>query len=163
MNIQNCNQTAQVQEHPALASCACSAGRPCVSCGAVAVVSNEDGEYCKACMQLHLVEKMFVNLTAMQRPKSISENPEWLVGRGMFMRQYRAQNGLCAICGLPFEPEQMTRDHIVPRSKGGGTQWDNIQLACAPCNEKKGDAIRQPNAEFRNAASGAPGLDGGVQ
>ena len=32
------------------------------------MVSNEDGEYCKACMQIHLVEKMFVNLTAMQRP-----------------------------------------------------------------------------------------------
>lgn len=40
--------------------------RPCVSCGARAVLKNEDGEYCKDCMQIHLVEKMFVNLTALQ-------------------------------------------------------------------------------------------------
>ena len=46
-----------------------SAVRPCVSCGAPAVLRNEDGEYCKDCMQIHLVEKMFVNLTAMQKPK----------------------------------------------------------------------------------------------
>jgi hypothetical protein len=37
-----------------------------MSCGAPAVLVNEDGEYCKSCMQIHLVEKMFVNLTAMQ-------------------------------------------------------------------------------------------------
>ena len=38
----------------------------CVSCGAAAVLSNYDGDYCKDCMQLHLLEKMFVNLTAIQ-------------------------------------------------------------------------------------------------
>lgn len=73
------------------------------------------------------------------------QNPEWLVGRKMFMRKYRMQNGLCALCALPFAPEVLTRDHIIPRSKGGGTQWDNIQLACAPCNERKGDSLRHPN------------------
>ena len=51
---------------PALASCGCSDVRPCVSCGARAVLKNEDGEYCKDCMQIHLVEKMFVNLTKLQ-------------------------------------------------------------------------------------------------
>lgn len=42
---------------------------PCLSCGAPAVLMNEDGQYCKDCMQIHLVEKMFVNMTALQRPK----------------------------------------------------------------------------------------------
>jgi len=45
------------------------ASGPCLSCGAPAVLSNEDGAYCKDCMQIHLVEKMFVNLTKMQRPQ----------------------------------------------------------------------------------------------
>jgi len=58
-------------------------------------------------------------------------------GRMKFLRQYEKQNGLCAICGQLFAPASMTRDHIIPRSKGG--DWDNIQLACAPCNERKGD------------------------
>jgi hypothetical protein len=56
----------------ALAPGSGSAGRPCVSCGARAILSNYDGEYCKDCMQLHILEKMFVNLTAMQRPKTFS-------------------------------------------------------------------------------------------
>ena len=41
----------------------------------------------------------------------------------------------------------MTRDHIMPRSKGGGTQWDNIQLACEPCNSAKRDTV--PVVGFR--------------
>jgi hypothetical protein len=40
----------------------------------------------------------------------------------------------------------MTRDHIIPRAKGGGTQWDNIQLTCEHCNAAKADAYPQ-NAE----------------
>lgn len=36
--------------------------RPCVSCGALAVLKNEDGEYCKTCMEIHLLEKLFVQL-----------------------------------------------------------------------------------------------------
>ena len=50
--------------------------RRCLSCGSRAVMCNEDGQYCKPCMQIHLVEKMFVNLTEMQRPKStVSAQP----------------------------------------------------------------------------------------
>lgn len=50
-----------------LAAATGSAVRPCVSCGAPAVLKNEDGEYCKDCMQIHLIEKIFVNLTKPQR------------------------------------------------------------------------------------------------
>jgi hypothetical protein len=35
----------------------------------------------------------------------------------------------------------MTRDHYIPRSRGGGTDWDNIVLACARCNESRGNAM----------------------
>lgn len=35
--------------------------------------------------------------------------------------------------------EQMTRDHILPLSKGGAKGHPNIQLACLPCNQKKGN------------------------
>jgi 5-methylcytosine-specific restriction endonuclease McrA len=59
-------------------------------------------------------------------------------GRMMFLRQYDRQEGLCALCGHWFAPAEMTRDHVVPRAQGGGPGWDNIQLACGPCNEGKG-------------------------
>lgn len=86
-------------------------------------------------------------------PLGSAADSEWVKGRKLFMRKWRMQRGCCALCGQPFAPEQMTRDHIVPRSKGGATCWDNIQLACAPCNEQKGDAL-PPNAEVSDRRGG---------
>lgn len=33
----------------------------------------------------------------------------------------------------------LTRDHILPRSRGGANTWDNVVTACSPCNNRKGD------------------------
>ncbi|MEM8921550.1 MAG: HNH endonuclease, partial [Pseudomonadota bacterium] len=41
----------------------------------------------------------------------------------------------CVYCG---SPDDLTFDHVVPRSKGGRTSWDNIVTACSPCNLRKG-------------------------
>ncbi|MCG8692256.1 MAG: HNH endonuclease [Minwuiales bacterium] len=41
----------------------------------------------------------------------------------------------CQYCG---SPEDLTFDHVVPRSHGGVTRWDNVLTACAPCNSRKG-------------------------
>ena len=35
----------------------------------------------------------------------------------------------------------LTIDHVVPRSKGGGSSWENIVTCCAPCNRRKGDRL----------------------
>ena len=44
----------------------------------------------------------------------------------------------CQYCG---SRAQLTVDHVIPRSKGGGSSWENIVAACAPCNRRKGDAL----------------------
>ncbi len=41
----------------------------------------------------------------------------------------------CQYCG---DPEDLTFDHVIPRSKGGQTTWDNVVAACSPCNLRKG-------------------------
>ena len=41
----------------------------------------------------------------------------------------------CQYCG---KGEDLTFDHVIPRSKGGRTTWENIVAACAPCNLLKG-------------------------
>ena len=41
----------------------------------------------------------------------------------------------CVYCGAG---EDLTFDHLIPRSKGGTTKWDNIVTACSPCNLRKG-------------------------
>ena len=45
----------------------------------------------------------------------------------------------CLYCGNEFEAHQLNYDHVVPRSRGGKTDWDNIVAACYRCNSKKGD------------------------
>lgn len=42
---------------------------------------------------------------------------------------------VCQYCGAKSE---LTFDHVVPRSLGGTTRWDNVVAACAPCNLRKG-------------------------
>ena len=41
----------------------------------------------------------------------------------------------CQYCG---DRSDLTFDHLVPRSKGGHTTWENVVAACSPCNLKKG-------------------------
>ncbi|GAB6391894.1 MAG: DNA methylase N-4/N-6 domain protein [Treponematales bacterium] len=54
-------------------------------------------------------------------------------------RLYREQNGLCNGCGHEFDIWNLEIDHIVPKSKGGGSYYENYQLLCGACNRKKGD------------------------
>ena len=44
----------------------------------------------------------------------------------------------CQYCG---SRSSLTVDHVVPRSKGGSSTWDNIVASCAPCNRRKGDSL----------------------
>ncbi len=41
----------------------------------------------------------------------------------------------CQYCG---DHDDLTFDHVIPRSKGGHTTWDNVVTACSPCNLLKG-------------------------
>jgi 5-methylcytosine-specific restriction endonuclease McrA len=44
----------------------------------------------------------------------------------------------CQYCGFD---EDLTFDHVIPRSLGGKTTWENVVTACAPCNLRKGDRL----------------------
>ena len=60
----------------------------------------------------------------------------------------------CQYCG--HERGNLTVDHVIPRSKGGGSGWENIVTCCAPCNRRKGDRLpRQANMVPRRPP-GAP-------
>ena len=51
---------------------------------------------------------------------------------------YARDKGACAYCGLKVARDAATYDHVIPRSRGGTTRWDNIVIACVPCNQHKG-------------------------
>jgi 5-methylcytosine-specific restriction endonuclease McrA len=57
--------------------------------------------------------------------------------RNVFMRD----DYTCQYCGQRFEPKSLTCDHIIPKSRGGITEWTNIVTSCIPCNLKKGDKL----------------------
>ena len=44
----------------------------------------------------------------------------------------------CQYCGAT---SRLTVDHVVPRSRGGGTSWENMVTSCAPCNLRKADRL----------------------
>ncbi len=49
----------------------------------------------------------------------------------------------CQYCGRRFATSDLSLDHVMPRSRGGGATWENIVCACIRCNVRKGG--RTPN------------------
>jgi 5-methylcytosine-specific restriction endonuclease McrA len=54
--------------------------------------------------------------------------------RGVFARDRET----CQYCGCQPGRAHLTMDHVVPRSQGGGTSWENVVTACRDCNHRKG-------------------------
>lgn len=49
----------------------------------------------------------------------------------------------CMYCGVQPGPEELTIDHVMPKSRGGKSTWENCVLACVECNKRK--ANRTPD------------------
>lgn len=47
----------------------------------------------------------------------------------------------CQYCGHTFDAKHLTCDHIIPKSRGGVTEWTNIVTCCTRCNLRKGDKL----------------------
>lgn len=59
--------------------------------------------------------------------------------RNIFLRD-RFQ---CQYCGARPPEGELTIDHVIPRSRGGRSEWTNVALACVPCNTRKGSRLLQ--------------------
>src|SRR5262245_49859363 len=71
------------------------------------------------------------------RPLSYDKLPRQTIKfnrRNIFARD----NNQCQYCGKKFPTTELSLDHIIPRSKGGTSTWENIVCACVSCNVKKG-------------------------
>ena len=47
----------------------------------------------------------------------------------------------CQFCGRVLPAHELTLDHVIPRSRGGHTDWDNLVACCHRCNNLKGDRL----------------------
>lgn len=65
----------------------------------------------------------------------------------------------CQYCGKHYSLSQLSFDHVIPKSRGGATNWENVVCCCLTCNGRKGDRspeesglklIRQPRRPKQN-------------
>jgi 5-methylcytosine-specific restriction endonuclease McrA len=71
-----------------------------------------------------------LTLTRHDRPRS---NSVTFSRRNVFKRDHST----CQYCGTQPGTEELTIDHVLPRSRGGATTWENCVLACVACNARK--------------------------
>ncbi len=51
---------------------------------------------------------------------------------------YARDNNTCQYCGEKKPRSELNLDHVIPRSQGGRTTWENVVCSCLECNRKKG-------------------------
>jgi len=54
---------------------------------------------------------------------------------------YARDGNRCQYCGRKFPTNELSLDHVVPRSRGGDTAWSNIVCCCVDCNVRKGGRV----------------------
>ena len=52
----------------------------------------------------------------------------------------------CQYCRKEFTAKNLTLDHVIPKSRGGNTSWENVVTACSNCNHKKGDRLLEESS-----------------
>ncbi|MGF1639665.1 MAG: HNH endonuclease [Rhodospirillales bacterium] len=62
----------------------------------------------------------------------------------------------CQYCGGAFPAERLTFDHVIPRVRGGRTEWTNVVTACEPCNLRKGHRLPRDAGVFPMRAPHQP-------
>ena len=124
------------------------------------VLSHEKGVVSLNAPQLSLEQKAHIRMLCEQRLQ------EYIQKRGLAIWDYRmldtapvpdnlryqvlAQaDGRCALCGATKKERPLDVDHIIPRSRGGKTVLENLQLLCSKCNRTKGNKDETDFRDFR--------------
>lgn len=62
----------------------------------------------------------------------------------------------CQYCGHKGKRSELNIDHLVPRSRGGGSTWENVVVACIPCNRLKANRLPEEAGMFPSRAPSRP-------
>jgi hypothetical protein len=76
----------------------------------------------------------FLNYDKIPKPKSFKPTRRLI---------YNRDDHRCYLCGKHFKDEDLTIDHMIPKSKGGRNTWTNLVTCCFKCNHAKGDKTLQ--------------------
>jgi 5-methylcytosine-specific restriction endonuclease McrA len=77
------------------------------------------------------------SIMAIKNKHHAKHRPPVLTNRNLFRRDLF----ICAYCGHSHNEAKLTRDHVVPVSKGGKDTWMNVVTACWKCNNYKDDSL----------------------
>lgn len=85
----------------------------------------------------------------LRKHRRVGSREAVLTNEHLFLRDgYR-----CAYCGRRREElgprERLTRDHLIPRSRGGADAWLNVVTACSACNHRKDDRLLEAVGPLR--------------
>lgn len=61
---------------------------------------------------------------------------------------YKRQNGLCWLCSLGMPMDEVTFDHVIPKSRGGGNELHNLKLAHKICNSRRKNSMDEVFIRF---------------
>lgn len=108
---------------------------------AFALKSNPERMY--RSQYLEIPAPIVVVLGHYQEMNSFKIRPAQLTNAALFKRDGHR----CQYCGRHKDQlkgrNRLTRDHIIPKSRGGKESWDNVVTACAACNHRKDDRTPQ--------------------
>ncbi len=100
---------------------------------------NVHGGICRATGQRSVLElHPIVAARGHARTHALDPTPT-LSNTALFARDQH----LCLYCGKQFSRQMLTRDHVLPISRGGRDLWENVVSACFHCNSRKGGRTPQ--------------------
>jgi len=99
----------------------------------VATTEEEDGSFVHAA-KVAIRMPSVIRLTEFRR---IPYQTRALSRKNILMRDRYT----CQFCGHVASAADLTLDHVIPRSRGGHTDWDNLVACCHTCNNLKGDRL----------------------
>lgn len=99
----------------------------------VATAEEEDGSFIRAARLAFRIPSV-IRLVEFRR---IPHQTRTLSRKNLLLRDRYT----CQFCGRPFPAHELTLDHVIPRSRGGHTDWDNLVASCRRCNNLKGDRL----------------------
>ncbi len=99
----------------------------------VATTEEEDGSYLHSCRAMLRVPSVI----RLREFRHILRQTRALSRKNILLRDRYS----CQFCGRAFPAAELTLDHVIPRSRGGKTDWDNLVACCQSCNNHKGDRL----------------------
>lgn len=82
-------------------------------------------------VRMNIAVPKVIRLLAYDR---LPRNEVKLNRRNIFARDHNR----CQYCGSRFGSSELSLDHVIPRSQGGGASWENLVCCCVRCNTRKG-------------------------